>query len=263
VTAPPEDVIYGRHPVLEALEAGESLSRVLVAEGALPQGTLAKVLAAARAAGVPVKHVPRAALERALSGEARAHHQGVLAYVSSFTYTDLAEILASAIRRAEPPLVLVLDSVQDVHNLGSLLRSAEAAGAHGVVLGDRHGAGVTAAVRKASAGAVAHLAVARADLATALDDLAAHGLRVVGLLAEGEVAYDRADLAGPLALVVGGEDRGLSAAVARRCQVVVCLPMAGHVGSLNAAVAGSIVLYEALRQRRSGASGPPQGGPEL
>jgi 23S rRNA (guanosine2251-2'-O)-methyltransferase len=192
-----------------------------------------------------------------------ARHQGVVAYLGGYRYRDLAEILARAIRLGEPPFVLVLDALQDVHNLGALLRSAEAAAVHGVVLSDRHGAGVTAAVRKASSGAVAHLAVARIDLSVALDDLRAHGVRLVGLTADGDPTYDQADLSGPLALVVGGEERGLSPAVSRRCHVLVRLPMHGRVASLNAGVAGSIALYEALRQRRRPVVAPPGPRSEL
>lgn len=244
-----EQVLYGRHPVLEALAAGEPLERVLVARGASSRGALAGILAAAREAGVPVQHVPTAVLDRAVAGMGSARHQGVVALGGGYRYADLAEILARAVRAGQPPFVLVLDALQDVHNLGALLRSAEAVGVHGVVLPDHQGAGVTAAVRKSSAGAVTHLAVARADLAAALDDLIARGLTVVGLAAEGAVAYDRADLAGPLALVVGGEGRGLRPMVRRRCRWLVGLPMRGRVSSLNASVAGSVVLYEALRQR--------------
>ena len=246
----PQDLIYGRNPVYEALQAGETIDELLVAEGVQAAGRLGQALALARRAGIPVRHVPRAALDRAVAGHGSGSHQGVVARTPGFAYQDLADILAVAIRRQEPPFVLALDAVQDVHNLGSLVRTAEAVGVHGVVLADRESAGVSPAVRKASAGAVAHLPVARADLATALDDLRARGVAVVGLDVAGDVDVYDADLGGPLAVVVGGEARGLRQAVARRCDRLVALPMHGHVGSLNAAVAGSVVLYEALRQRR-------------
>lgn len=241
------DTIYGRNAVLEALRAGEALDEVLVAAGAPAHGSIGEIIALARAAGVPVRHLPRPALDRAAGGSAA--HQGVIALAAEFAYHDLAEILASAIRRQEPPFLLALDAIQDVQNLGSLIRSAEAAGVHGVLLATHHAAGVTPAVRKASAGAVAHLPIARVDLADALDGLRARSVRVVGLDADGSDDYAATDLTGPLAVAVGGEGRGLSRAVARRCDVLVRLPMRGRVTSLNAAVAGSIVLYECLRQR--------------
>ena len=262
------DLIYGRNPILEALRAGQTIHEILVAAGSSPsRGALSELLVLARRSHVPVRFVPREALDRAVAaaGEGAgagaeggpglgvragpATHQGVLAYVTEFAYTDLASILAIAIRRGEAPFLLVLDAVQDVHNLGSLIRTAEAAGVHGVLLPDRRAAGVTAAVRKASAGAIEHVAVARVALVEALDGLRLRGVRVVGLAMDGAEDYAGADLTGPLALVVGGEARGLEAAVLRRCDVCVRLPMRGQVASLNAAVAGSIVLYEALRQR--------------
>lgn len=246
---PAENLVYGRIPIVEALRAGEPLQEILVARGAEARGPLGEILRLARELDVPLRRVARPELDRAVAGLGTGNHQGVVAIAGSFAYADLHEILARAIRRHEPPLVLVLDELQDVHNLGSLLRTAEAVGAHGVLLPERHAAGVTAAVRKASAGAVAWLAVARLDLPPALDTLAERGLAIVGLQEESAVPYDLASLAGPLALVVGGEARGLRPSVARRCGGMVRLPMRGHVSSLNAAVAGSVVLYEALRQR--------------
>jgi 23S rRNA (guanosine2251-2'-O)-methyltransferase len=246
------DLIYGRHPVLEALQAGSNLDEVLLAqEGGERGGPLSEIARLAREAGVPVKRLPRAALDRLLPRSAGqpATHQGVAARLSGFAYADLAEVLAAAIRRGEEPLILVLDGLQDVHNLGSLIRSAEAAGAHGVLIAERGAAGVTPAVHKASAGAVAHLPVARADLPAALDTLAARGIRIVGLSESAASPLVEADLSGPLALVVGSEGKGLTKAVARRCGALVSLPMRGRVGSLNAAVAGSVVLYEVVRRR--------------
>jgi 23S rRNA (guanosine2251-2'-O)-methyltransferase len=241
------EVVYGRNAVLEALRAGEALQELLVAEGSDARGRLGELLRLAREAGVPVKWAPRAALDREAGG--RGSHQGVVARIAGFAYSDLATILAAAIRAGEPALVLALDEIQDVHNLGSLVRTAEAVGAHGVLLPERGAAAVTAAVRNASAGAVAHIPVARLDLATALDELRERGAAVVGLDEDADAAPWEVDLAGPVALVVGGEHGGLRRAVAARCDALVRLPMRGRVGSLNAAVAGSVVLYEALRQR--------------
>ncbi|MCB0216528.1 MAG: 23S rRNA (guanosine(2251)-2'-O)-methyltransferase RlmB [Caldilineae bacterium] len=244
-------LVYGRHPVLEALEAGESVEALWMAAGLEQRGILGRIAGMARRAGVPVKSLPRAALDRmaAQAGRGPANHQGVVMRLAGFDYADLDAILAEAMRRGEEPFLLVLDEIQDVHNLGSLIRTAEAAGVHGLLIPERRAVGVTAAVRKASAGAVAHLPVARLDLVEALDLLKARGLSVVGLDAEGELGYAEASLGGPLAIVVGSEGSGLRRVVARRCDLRVALPMRGRVASLNAAVAGSILLYEALRQR--------------
>lgn len=241
-------LIFGRNAVLEAIRAGEQPREVIVVAGASAgaRGPLAEVLGRAERDGVPVRHVPRAALDR-LAGTGR--HQGVAARFDEYRYHDLDEIVAVSMRRGEPLLLLVLDAIQDVHNLGSLIRSADAAGAHGVLIPEREAASITPAVRKASAGAVSHVMVARGDLALMLDRLRERNVRVIGLTETAGARYTDIDLAMPCALVVGSEGRGLSRAVERRCDDLVALPLRGRVGSLNAAVAGSIVLYEALRQR--------------
>lgn len=242
-----QDFIWGRHPVAEALAAGGGrVRRVLVAQGARESG-LAEVLSAAAKARVLVDYVPRDRLDQMTHG---ANHQGVIAYIAPWDYADVDEILAAAEQRGEAPLVLALDSVQDVQNLGSLIRSAEAFGAHGVILPEHRAAGVTPGVVKSSAGAITHLPVAQVtNLQRTLTDLQGRGLWVVGLA--GEAAQDIAtvDLDRPLALVVGSEGKGLGRLVRERCDLVVALPMQGTVNSLNAAVAGSIALYLARRAR--------------
>jgi 23S rRNA (guanosine2251-2'-O)-methyltransferase len=244
------DLIYGRHPVLEALKAGERLDELLMAEGANERSALAEIVRRARAASIPLRQVPRARLDReARKAGGTGNHQGVVARIADYRYADLNEILALAIQREEVPFILALDQVQDVHNLGSLIRSAEAFGVHGVLIPARASAGVSAAVRKASAGAVAHMPVARVDLIEALDVLAKRNLNIVGLEADAEEGLDQCALDGPLVLVIGSEGSGLRRTVAKRCDWTVSLPMRGRVGSLNASVAGAIALYEALRQR--------------
>lgn len=239
------DLVYGRHPVLEALRAGETVERVLVAKGTQTAGPLADILKLAQQRGVRVAWVERRELDR-LGGV----HQGVAAEIRAFEYADIEDILALAGSRGEPSLVLALDSVQDVNNLGSLIRTADAVGAHGVILPEHRAAGVTPAVRKASAGAVAHLPIAQVtNLARTLEGLKKQGLWIVGLDMDGRESYDRYDWRTPTVLVVGSEGKGLGRLVAETCDVLVHLPMRGHVDSLNAAVAGSIVLYEAWRSR--------------
>ena len=241
------DLIYGRHPVLEALRAGEKVQRVLVAKGAQTGGAVADILTLAEERGVRVAWVDRRELDR-LGGV----HQGVAAELPSHRYADVEDILAHAAARGEPPLVLALDAVQDVHNLGSLLRTADVVGAHGVILPSHRAAGITPTVRKASAGAVAHLPVAQVtNLSRTLADLKRNGLWAVGLDMAGQQAYDSFDWRLPTVLVVGSEGRGLGRLVAQTCDVLVHLPMRGHVDSLNAAVAGSIVLYHAWRAREA------------
>jgi len=241
-----EELVVGRNAVHEALRSDESIREVLLAEESGRRGIVAQIEAAARERGVPVRSVPRAALDR-LARSTR--HQGVAARMSEYRYGDIETIEAAALRRSEPALILALDEVQDVHNLGSLIRTAEAVGAHGLLIPDRRAAPITAAVRKASAGAVAHMAVARGNLPDMLDRLRSRGMSTVGLDGGGTVAWTDVDLTQPVVIVVGGEGRGLRRVVQRRCDVLAYLPMHGRIGSLNAAVAGSIVLYEALRQR--------------
>jgi 23S rRNA (guanosine2251-2'-O)-methyltransferase len=243
--------IVGRRPVWEALRAGRPLVRILVAaEAAAPAtGSLRPILVAARAAGIPVERTRPQALERLAEGAA---HQGVVALPAASAYAPAGSVLARALSAAEPALILVLDGVEDPGNVGSLLRSAEAAGAHGAVLPQRRAAGLTVAAVKASAGAVHHLPVERVtNMARYLEELKAKGVWVVGAhpAAEAEV-YD-VDLTVPVAVVVGGEGRGLHRLVRERCDHLVRLPMRGEVASLNAAVAGALVLYEAVRQRRA------------
>jgi 23S rRNA (guanosine2251-2'-O)-methyltransferase len=180
-------------------------------------------------------------------------HQGVALVVGARRYATLDEVLARAAERGEPPFVLALDSLEDPQNVGTLLRSAEAAGAHGVIFPTHHQAPLTPAAVKASAGAVEHLLLVPVDdLPAALADLHIRGLRVAGAEAEAPLTARQADLRGPLALVVGSEGQGLGPAVRRRCDLVVRIPMRGAIGSLNAAVAGSILLFEALAQRDDG-----------
>jgi 23S rRNA (guanosine2251-2'-O)-methyltransferase len=245
-----EEVVWGRNAVLEALRGQRPVRRVLIAHGVQERGALAEVLAEAKEQHLPLQRLPREALDR-LCGT--SHHQGVAALTTTFDYVEVEDILAEARARGEEPFVLVLDSVQDPQNLGSLMRTAEAAGAHGVVIPKHRAAGLTAAVAKASAGAIEHLKAAQVtNLARTLEELKEAGLWVAGVDMAGELAYDRADLAVPLALVVGSEGQGLHRLVREKCDFTVRLPMRGKVASLNAAVSGSIVLYEAMRQRQRG-----------
>jgi 23S rRNA (guanosine2251-2'-O)-methyltransferase len=251
-------VLYGRHPVLEALRSGtRPIEEVLVADPADPR--LGAILGLARQAGVRWGRAPRAALA-ALAGT--PHHQGVVARVAARPYADLEGLLAAARGRAEPPLVLALDQVQDPGNLGNLLRTAEALGVHGALLPRHEAVGLTALVAKAAAGALEHLAVARVgNLARALDVLKAEGCWVVGAAARGPDLPPpwAVDLRGPLVVVLGSEGRGLRPLVARGCDALTRIPLAGRVEALNVAAAGAALLYEVRRQRALAGAGV---GPE-
>lgn len=247
---PGEDVIFGRYPVLEALRGDREVEKVVMVRGARWTGVLSEIVTEARRQGVPVQALNRAALDRLADG---GNHQGVVAHVAAYSYADLDDVVAATAgaRRDEPAFLLLLDCVQDPQNLASLLRTAEAVGVHGVVLPRHRAVGVTAAVVKASAGAVEHLTIARVtNLVRAIETLQAADIWVLGLeRTPRSQRYDQVDLTVPLAWVVGSEGRGLSRLVRKRCDILVDLPMRGQVNSLNAAVAGSIVLYQTWLRR--------------
>jgi 23S rRNA (guanosine2251-2'-O)-methyltransferase len=238
--------IEGRNPVLEALRAGRQINKLLVAKGAR-EGAIREVIATAKAAGVIIQEVDRSRLDQMAQGR---NHQGVIAMVAAHRYADVDEIFDRAAQAGEPPLILVLDGIEDPQNLGSLLRTADAAGFHGVIIPERRAVGLTETVAKVSAGAVEYVPVARVtNIARTLDALKERGLWVVGTHQNGKDLYYEADLTGPLAVVVGSEGRGIGRLVSEKCDFMVRLPMLGHVTSLNAAVAGAILMYEIRRQR--------------
>jgi 23S rRNA (guanosine2251-2'-O)-methyltransferase len=239
------ETIYGKQSVREALRAGRRVRRLLVAASARETPTLQDVLALAQQRGVAVQAVERAQLDRLAD-----HHQGVAAEVDPYEYASCSELLYAA-RASHPPLYLVLDSLQDPQNFGTLLRTAAAVGVAGVVLPEHRAVGITPGVHRASAGAVEHLRVARVpNLARALAQFKAAGVWVVGLDPAARERYDAVDARGPTALVVGAEEQGLRRLVREACDFQVALPMEPALDSLNAAVAGSIVLYEYYRQRQ-------------
>jgi 23S rRNA (guanosine2251-2'-O)-methyltransferase len=239
--------IWGRNPVVEALRAGNDVDKLYVAAGIGQAGVIEEILRRARAARVPIQQIDRRALDRMSDGGV---HQGVIAEVAEFDYVTVDDLLVRAAEAGEPPLLLLLDSIQDPHNLGALIRTADAVGAHGVVVPKHRSAGVTPTVVKSSAGAAEHMPVAQVvNMGRAIDDLKKQGVWVAGLDAEASKCYDEVDWTGPLAIVVGAEGAGLGRLIAERCDFLVKLPMRGHVDSLNASIAGSIVLYQAWRKR--------------
>ena len=239
--------IWGRNPITETLQAGRRVQRILLAEGMRESPTVSTIVQEARRRQIPLEMVPRSRLDQLSHG---AVHQGCIAQVEERGYVSVDEILAYAEKRNEPPFLLLLDAIQDVNNLGSLFRTGEAAGVHGIILPQHRAAEVNATVVKTSAGATEHLLIAQeTNLTRTIDYLKEHKLWVVGLAGEGHTLYTQADLTGPLALVVGNEGKGMGRLVREHCDLLIRLPMYGRVNSLNAAVAGSIALYEALRQR--------------
>ncbi|RRR77661.1 MAG: 23S rRNA (guanosine(2251)-2'-O)-methyltransferase RlmB [Candidatus Viridilinea halotolerans] len=243
------ELLYGRNAVREALRARRrELQRLTISSGVQETGVVAELVRLAEAAEVAVQRVERQALDRQLRD---ANHQGVMLETGPYPYVDLEECLALAAERQEPPLLLLLDHLQDPQNVGTLLRTAEVVGAHGVVMPGRRAAEITPAVVNASSGATEHLRVAMVvNLAQTIVELQKEGVWVVGVEDE-EAArpFDTTDLNMPLALVVGAEGAGLARLVRERCDFLVRLPMVGQLASLNAAVAGSIALYGAWRQR--------------
>ncbi len=245
------EILYGRNAVREALRAGRrKIYKLILAQGMKETGIVADIATLASESGVPIQRVERRQLDRI--GD--FNHQGVAAEATSYPYAELEEILAEADQRPEAPLLLMLDCLQDPQNFGTLLRTAEVAGVHGVVIPRRRAVGVTPAVVNSSAGATEHLLVARVtNLVQTMEELKAKGLWMVGLEDVPQAQpYHQNDLTMPLALVVGSEGRGMGRLVRETCDILIRLPMRGKINSLNAAVAGSIALYEIWRQRGMG-----------
>ena len=237
-------VLYGIHAVEEALAAGRPIERLLIVRGRGGK-PLEQLLAAARARGVPVRMVERQEAERLAASD---RHQGVVALTAAQHYADLEDLLRAA---RTPALFVVLDGVEDPHNLGAIIRTAHCARADGVILPERRAAGLTATVAKASAGALEHISIARVvNLARALERLKEAGCWIIGLDPEASQPFTGADLTLPCALVLGSEGRGLHTLMQKRCDFLVSIPVLGRVGSLNVSVAAGVVLYEALRQRQ-------------
>lgn len=243
------ELLYGRNAVREALSARRrKLLRLRISNGAQETGIIAELVKLAEAAGVPVEKVERQVLDRQLR---EANHQGVALETEGYPYVELEECMELASTRGEPALLLLLDHLQDPQNIGTLLRTAEIVGVHGVIMPGRRAAEVTPAVVNASSGATEHLRIVMVtNLAQTIVELQRQGVWVAGL-EDDETAqvFDTTDMNMPLGLVVGAEGAGLARLVRERCDFLVKLPMSGRIASLNAAVAGSIALYHAWRQR--------------
>jgi len=238
--------IEGRNPVIEALRAGHEINKIFALKGDT-SGVLRGVLDLAGRKKIPVSFVESNVLDKMATTR---NHQGIIAQAASWKYASVDAILAGALTKREPPFVLLLDGVEDPQNLGSILRTAEAAGVHGIIIPERRAAGLNATVNRASAGAIEYVPVARVtNLSRTIEDLKKAGLWFSGAAQDGDYEFLKADLKGPIGLVVGGEGRGISRLVAEHCDQIVRLPMWGQINSLNVSVATGVLLYEIRRQR--------------
>lgn len=240
------DIIEGRNAVIEALRAGRAIDKIFIAKGDVDK-TLGHIASKARAAGIVVVEADR----RKLDYMSQTHaHQGVVALAAVREYCTVDDIFAVAEQRGEKPFIIVCDEISDPHNLGAIIRSAECAGAHGVIIPKRRSAGLTAIVDKASAGAAEHMALARVpNLPAAIKELKDRGVWVYGTAATGPNDLWHTDLSGAVALVIGSEGDGMGRLVSESCDFIIRLPMRGQVSSLNASTAAAITMYEVLRQR--------------
>ena len=242
-----ENQLEGRNALTEALRSGRTIDKVFIASGDTDKA-LQHLAAQAKEAGAVVVPVDRRKLD-AMS-QTRSH-QGVIALAAAREYFSIDDLLQEAADRGEAPLLVICDELSDPHNLGAILRSAECAGAHGVIIPKRRSVGLTAAVAKASAGAVEYMQVAKvSNINNAIVELKEKGVWIFGTAAEGSVPMYQADLTGPTAIVIGNEGEGMSQLVRKNCDMLVHIPMKGSISSLNASAAASILLYEAVRQRR-------------
>ncbi len=239
-------MLFGKNPVLEALKSGRDMNKIIIAEGAQKGQTL-QVLQLAKENGVIVQLAPRKKLDQLTSD---GNHQGIVAYVAAYQYAELDDLFQLAKERGQDPFFILLDEIEDPHNLGSILRTADAAGAHGVIIPKRRAVGLTATVAKASTGAIEYVPVVRVtNMTRTIEDLKEKGVWIVGTDASGKIDYRKMDATLPLGLVIGSEGKGMSRLVRESCDFLVCLPMAGKVTSLNASVAGSLLMYEVFRKR--------------
>ena len=242
----PEHMLEGRNAVTEALSAGRTIDKLFVADGDTDRA-LARICAMAKQAGAVVVPTDRRKLGYM---SATGAHQGVIAMVAAHDYASIDDILKKAQDAGEPPLIVICDELSDPHNLGAIIRTAECAGAHGIIIPKRRSVGLTAVVGKASAGALEYMPVARvSNITAAIDTLKKAGVWVYGTAAEGDTTLYKADLKSAAAIVIGNEGEGMSRLVSERCDFKVSIPMKGSISSLNASAAAAIMLYEAVRQR--------------
>jgi 23S rRNA (guanosine2251-2'-O)-methyltransferase len=240
-----KDYIIGKNPVMEALRSERDINKILIAESS-QRGQMQPLIQLAKEANVIVQFVPKKKIDQ-ISDE---NHQGVLAYVAAYQYAEMDDLFAAAEKKNETPFFILLDEIEDPHNLGSIMRTADAVGAHGIIIPKRRAVGLTATVAKASTGAIEHIPVVRVtNMARTIDDLKERGIWIAGTDASGKQDYRQFDGTLPLGLVIGSEGKGMGRLVRDKCDFLINLPMAGKVTSLNASVAAAILMYEVYRRR--------------
>ncbi len=243
-----EGIVFGRNAVKELLASGRNIDKILTAKGDR-DGSITTLVAQAIERRVPVIETDRKKLDAMCAG---GHHQGIVAMAALREYVSVEDILAYAEEKGEPPMLVLCDGVEDPHNLGAIIRSAECAGFHGLVITKRHSATLTATVAKASAGAIEHLRIAKvANLATTMDELKKKNIWIYGADMDGS-AYYETDLRGPIAIVMGNEGEGLSRLVREKCDFILSIPMYGHIDSMNVSAAAAVLLCEAAKQHHGG-----------
>ena len=241
-----DDQIEGRNSVLELLESGKDINKIFVTRGE-KHGSINKILAIAKERKIIVVEKDKKQMEEMAQEE---NYQGIIAIVPPFEYVEIQDILDEAKARKEDPFILILDGIEDPHNLGSIIRTAETAGVHGIIIPKRRAASVNSTVNKTSAGAVEHMKIARVtNISDALEELKQAGLWICGTAVDTDKYYYNQDLTGPLGIVIGNEGKGIGEKVKKNCDFLVKIPMKGKVGSLNAAVSTGIIVYEAVKQR--------------
>lgn len=237
------NVIAGRNAVSEAMASGREIEKIVIADGT--GGSVKKIIAEAKERKLKVEYRERSWLDRYYDGT----HQGVMAFAAAHKYSTVDEIMSAADVRAESPFIIILDDLEDPHNLGAIMRTAECAGAHGVIIGKNNAVGLTETVAKASAGAIEYMRVARVtNIGRTIDELKERGVWVAACDMDGD-NYTDADLKGPIAIVIGNEGKGISRLVKEKCDFTVSIPMTGRISSLNASNAAAILMYEIIRQR--------------
>ncbi|EIJ80038.1 RNA methyltransferase, TrmH family, group 3 [Bacillus methanolicus PB1] len=240
-----QDFIIGKNPVIEALKSERNINKIIIAEGS-HRGQMQQITRLAKEANVPVQFVPKKKLDQIFDG----NHQGIIAYVAAYQYAELDDLFAVAEKKQEPPFLLLLDEIEDPHNLGSIIRTADAAGVHGIIIPKRRAVGLTATVAKASTGAIEYIPVVRVtNMAQIIDELKDRGLWIAGTDAKGKEDYRTFDGTLPLGLVIGSEGKGMGRLIRDKCDFLIHLPMTGHVTSLNASVAAALLMYEVYRKR--------------
>ncbi len=244
----PMDKIEGRNPVMEALKSGREIDKILVAKGTRG-GFLTEILAKAKDKGIIIQYADRQKINEMSRSNA---HQGIIAFVAAYKYVHFGDIIEIARNKGKDPFILILDRIMDPHNLGSIIRTADAVGVDGVIIPKRRSASLTAAVAKSSAGAIEYVPVARvSNIAQIIDRIKEKGIWVAGAHMDGAKEHYNTDLKGPLALVIGSEGKGISRLIKEKCDFLVKLPMIGEISSLNASVAAAVLMYEVFRQRVS------------